>query len=180
MRFTPLYVIFLLLAAWLTACASATNPNGLSPSTTHPPSPPPTSAPFSEPSPTPACPVTEPKWLKPPEDSAVSGSPDYGYYFVNQDRSILASAWWWDESKEHHLRSNEGGNKIGWFRPTGAALEITGERIDAQAAPLEAHVPCCYLTRFQASGLLFPTDGCWKVAARVAESELTFVVWVEQ
>lgn len=124
------------------------------------------------------CPVTEPVWLKPADDSAVQGSPGFGYYFANKDRSILASAWW-AEQEEYLLHANEEGIKVGWFRPAGATLEITGERIDGQAPPLEADVPCCYPTRFQATGLAFPTEGCWEVIAKAADSELSFIIWVE-
>lgn len=124
-----------------------------------------------------ACSITEPVLAKPPEDSAVSGSPEEGSYYVNNDRSIWASAWWTDQ-EETYLRAGEEGVKVGWFRPEGADLEITGQRIDAEAAPLEAHIPCCYPTRFQATGLYFPTEGCWEITAKAAESELTFVVWV--
>jgi len=122
------------------------------------------------------CPLTEPVWVKPPDDSAVLTPPEFGYYFVNADRSILASAWW---TEEYPLRAGEDGNKLGWFRPAGATLAITGRRIDAEAPPMEAHIPCCYPTRFQATGLVFPAEGCWEVTAKAAESELTFVVWVE-
>jgi len=125
-----------------------------------------------------ACPLTEPVWAKPPDDAAVQGSPEFGYYFVNEDRSIWASAWWTGQ-KEYRLRATEEGVKTGWFRPAGAALEITGQRMDAQAPPLHAHIPCCYPTRFQATGLFFPTEGCWEVRAKAAESALAFVVWVE-
>lgn len=125
-----------------------------------------------------ACTVTEPVWLKPPEDSAVQDPPAYGYYFVNEDHSIWASAWW-TEQKEYPLRVSEEGIKVGWFRPAGATLETTGYRLDGQAPPLEAHVPCCYPTRFQATGLIFPTEGCWEVTAKADESVLSFVVWVE-
>jgi hypothetical protein len=124
-----------------------------------------------------ACSITEPVLTKPPEDSAVSGSPEDGYYYVNKDRSIWASAWWTDQ-EETYLRAGQEGVKVGWFRPEGADLEITGQRIDAEAAPLEAHIPCCYPTRFQATGLYFSTEGCWEITAKAAESELTFVVWV--
>ena len=125
------------------------------------------------------CPLTEPVWAKPPEDSAVLNPPVEGYYFVNEDRSIWASAWWAEmENYEPHVREDDG-LKVGWFRPAGAILEITGERVDAQAPPLEAHVPCCYPTRFQATGLIFPTDGCWEVKAKAAESDLSFFVWIE-
>jgi hypothetical protein len=124
------------------------------------------------------CPVTEPIWAMPPEDAAVQGSPEPGYYYVNDDRSMWASAWWHGQ-EDHQLRVGEEGVKVGWFRPAGATLEITGQRIDAQAPALEAHVPCCYPTRFQATGLYFPAEGCWEVTGRAAERELSFVVWVE-
>ena len=128
--------------------------------------------------PTAACPVTEPAWLSPPDDAAVSGSPEPGYYFVNQGRSMWASAWWTGQ-EESYLRAGDEGVKVGWFRPAGATLEITGQRLDGPAPPLEAHAPCCYPTRFQATGLVFPSAGCWQVTGRAAGSELSFVVMVE-
>jgi hypothetical protein len=124
-----------------------------------------------------ACPVTEPVWAKPPEDPAVDGAPAFGYYFLNQDRSMWASAWWM-EAEDYQLSAGEEGIKVGWFRPEGIPLEISGQRLDGEAPPLDAHVPCCYPTRFQSSGLIFPTQGCWQVAAKAGESELSFVIWV--
>jgi hypothetical protein len=124
-----------------------------------------------------ACPLTEPTWVKPPEDSAVQNPPQFGYYFVNEDNTMWAAAWWAGQ-EGYHLRAGEEGNKMGWFRPEGATLAITGHRLDAEAPALEAEIPCCYPTRFQATGLLFPTEGCWEVLAAAAESELSFVVWV--
>lgn len=125
----------------------------------------------------PACPLTDPAWIKPPDDAAVQDPPEFGYYFVNDDRSIWASAWWTDQ-EDSPLRASEDGIKMGWFRPAGAVLEVNGQRLDAQAPPLEADIPCCYPTRFQATGLYFPTEGCWEVKAKAAESELSFVVRV--
>ena len=122
-----------------------------------------------------ACPVTEPAWVKPPADTAVSGEPAYGHYFVNDDHSIMASAGWVLD-KEYLLAERGNGIKMGWFRPAGATLEITGQRLDGESPPLEAHVPCCYPTRFQATGVSFPSEGCWEVTAKAAESELSFVV----
>jgi len=124
-----------------------------------------------------ACPVTESVWAKPPEDDAV-GSSEYGHYFVNEDRSIWASVWWVDEDGVC-LHAGEEGIKMGWFRPEGAELDISGRRIDAQALPLETHIPCCYPTRFQATGLVFPTEGCWEVSAAAGDGVLSFVVEVE-
>ncbi|HKI54810.1 MAG TPA: hypothetical protein VJ987_11845 [Anaerolineales bacterium] len=125
-----------------------------------------------------SCPVTEPIWIKPPEDSAVGNSPVEGNYFVNEDHSIWASAWW-TEQGENYLHIDEDGIKVGWFRPEGAEMQITGKRIDAQAPPLESYIPCCYPTRFQATGLYFPTEGCWEVTARAEDSVLSFIVQVE-
>jgi hypothetical protein len=124
-----------------------------------------------------ACPVTEPGWVLPPEDSAVLNTPAYGYYYVNEDSSIWASAYW--PSEEYPLRAGEDGNKIGWFRPAGALMEVTGRRLDGESPVLEAEFPCCYPTRFQASGLYFPTEGCWEVTASAADNVLTFIVKVE-
>lgn len=134
--------------------------------------PPPTEPPAN------ACPITELEWVKPPEDAAVLNEPQFGYYLVNADRSIWASAWWIGQ-EDFPLRATEEGNKVGWFRPAGATLELSGRRLDAEVAPMEAHVPCCYPTRFQSSALYFSTEGCWEVTARAAESELVFVVRVE-
>lgn len=124
------------------------------------------------------CPVTEPEWLLAPDDAAVQGPPAYGYYYVNEDHTIWASAWWSKTGEAaYHLRAGQD-SKMGWFRPAGADLQITGERLDGQAPPLEADVPCCYPTRFQATGLYFPTEGCWEVTATAAGSSLAFVVRV--
>lgn len=123
------------------------------------------------------CPATEPAWILPPDDPAVLNPPAYGYYYVNEDNSIWASAYW--PGEEYPLRAGEDGNKLGWFRPSGTALEIKGRRLDEQAPPLYAEVPCCYPTRFQATGLYFPTQGCWEVTAKAADSMLSFIVRVE-
>lgn len=128
------------------------------------------------------CPLTEPVRAKPPEDSAVLDPPVEGYYFVNEDCSIWASAGWavTEDYELHRRERREGeGHKVGWFRPSGAVLEITGQRVDAQAPPLEALVPSGYPTRFQATGLYFPTESCWEVEAKAADSELSFFVWIE-
>lgn len=123
------------------------------------------------------CPTSEPTWLLPPDDPAVDNPPAYGYYFTNEDQSILASAWWTDEY-EGYLRADGNGIKIGWFRPEGADLNITGRRLDGWAPALDAHVPCCYPTRFQATGLTFPTEGCWEVTAKADDKLLSFIVKV--
>jgi hypothetical protein len=154
----------------LTGCTPISASNGVSPlvpTNTH-----------LQPSAVAACPVSQSRWLKPPEDAAVQGPPAYSNYYVNEDYSIWVTTRW-SSGDSDTLRAEPDGIKVGWYRPAGAKLEITGRRLDGEAPPLRAEVPCCYPTRFQASGLYFPTAGCWEVTARAADSELVFVVWVE-
>jgi hypothetical protein len=69
--------------------------------------------------------------------------------------------------------------KVGWWRAVPGRLHILGERLDASAPPLQASVPAGYgSTGFQATGLTFPTTGCWRVVGSVAGHELEFVVRV--
>jgi hypothetical protein len=126
-----------------------------------------------------ACPVTEPVLATPPDDPAVMNDPAPGYYYLNEDRTIWAAAGWTVEGDEHRWHAGKDGNKVGWFRPEGAQMEVTGRRLDAEAAPLTAEIPCCYPTQFQAMGLIFPTEGCWEVTAKAGGSEIRFVVEVE-
>lgn len=69
--------------------------------------------------------------------------------------------------------------KLGWWRGVSGRLTISGRRLDARAPALVAHVPSGYgRLGFQPTGLVFPTDGCWRVVGRVGGVELTFVVKV--
>ena len=113
------------------------------------------------------CPITKPVWLKPPEDSAVMNPPAFGYYFVNADRSILASAWWF-ENEGYPLLAGKEGNKIGWFRPAGADLEITGKRLDAEALPWKLTPRVAIRPVFRPAGCTFLAPGCWEVTARAS------------
>jgi len=69
--------------------------------------------------------------------------------------------------------------KFGWWRAVRGYLRITGRRLDAPAPPLRADIPGGYgSTGFQATGVIFPTEGCWEVTGRVGDSTLTFVTLV--
>jgi hypothetical protein len=72
------------------------------------------------------------------------------------------------------------GMKFGWYRLTSGYLTITGRRLDAPAPPLTAEtMPGSYgLTGFNASGVIFPTEGCWQVTGRAGRAALTFVTFV--
>jgi hypothetical protein len=69
--------------------------------------------------------------------------------------------------------------KLGWWRIAPGTLVITGRRRDALAPALGASVPDGYGTHgFQASGVDFPTEGCWEVTGTVGDAQLTFVTFV--
>jgi len=69
--------------------------------------------------------------------------------------------------------------KFPWWRGVRGSLTIDGRRLDAPGSRLRARIPSGYRdSGFQATGLIFPTPGCWEVTGRVGEASLTFVVVV--
>jgi hypothetical protein len=72
------------------------------------------------------------------------------------------------------------GMKFGWYRLISGYLTITARRLDAPAPPASGLTfPGGYgLTGFNASGVIFPTEGCWQVTGRVGRVALTFVAFV--
>ena len=76
-------------------------------------------------------------------------------------------------------RGLPGGIKLGWWRIAHGDLTITTRRLDAVSTPLPADVPSGYGdVGFQATGVNFPTAGCWQVVGAVGGQTLTFVVRV--
>ena len=71
--------------------------------------------------------------------------------------------------------------KFAWWRAPGVGapgdLQITGHERSTGASIL-ASIPDGYGQRFQASGITFPTEGCYEITARSGDAELTFVVKV--
>jgi hypothetical protein len=66
-----------------------------------------------------------------------------------------------------------------WWRGINGELKIKGQRLDAKAPPLTADIPTGYgESGFQPSGILFPTEGCWRVTGSVSGASLTFVTVV--
>lgn len=71
------------------------------------------------------------------------------------------------------------GWKFGWYQVVPGVLTITGRRLDAPAPPARGNVPSGYGdTGFQASGVYFPTEGCWEVTGTVDSTTLTFVTFM--
>ena len=75
--------------------------------------------------------------------------------------------------------AGQKGLKVLWYRSVTGQLTVKGRRLDAKAPSLEADIPAGYgSSGYQASGLIFPSDGCWEVIGRVAGHTLSFVVEV--
>jgi len=69
--------------------------------------------------------------------------------------------------------------KFPWWRMVTGRLRITGRRLDAPAPRLRARVPTGYgPIGFQATGVIFPTEGCWEITGTVGKASLTFVTFV--
>jgi hypothetical protein len=118
-----------------------------------------------------SCPATGAIRAEPPRDPNADpfGS---GPWYINADRTIWAG---WDAVR---MKAGPQGNKVLWIRPQGTQLKVSGRRLDSHAPPARAEIPCCYPTGFQASGLYFPTEGCWEISAKAGRSELTFITHV--
>jgi len=66
--------------------------------------------------------------------------------------------------------------KFPWWRGAIGLLTITGRRLDALEPPLRSYIPDGYGEHgFQATGIIFPTEGCWEITGRTGEARLTFV-----
>jgi hypothetical protein len=123
------------------------------------------------------CPVTLPSATPPFEDR--------GFNYGNRHLGVAM----WQRGK---LVASRGGRtwgqitrggsisaKLGWWRAVPGRLTVQGERLDGPAPPLRAWVPTGYgRSGFQATGLTFPTVGCWRVVGSVAGLELELVVRV--
>lgn len=125
------------------------------------------------------CPSTKPSGLaagggeRPFSSSALAyGNPHLWVVPLLEDGVIHADA-----------RSIEPDGSIGqkflWWRITPGILAITGRRLDAPAPPLQASIPDGYGTSgLQASGVFFPTEGCWEITGTVGGQTLSFVTFV--
>ena len=117
------------------------------------------------------CPVTEPTIATPP--TAVPGGRDplsRGPYYVSPDGQVWAQDWGWT--------STPGTRKVLWLKPLGAPLELRGRRLDAAAPPLRISSGGDDQFDYQASHLIFPTEGCWEIVAQSGNSVLRFVMYI--
>jgi hypothetical protein len=101
-------------------------------------------------------------WTVVPEDGTWSGLP------LNSDGYTQKVLWW-----------REG---YSWKDDPTPQLTVTGRRLDAPAPPLNvSRATNAFAEDIQSAmmvGVDFPTLGCWEIAGKVADAELSFVVWV--
>lgn len=178
----------LLVAAMLAvACSSGGHsppPSGASPATipahTQTPSAAPSSS-LSTEAITTGCPVTLPRRFRPP--AGVSPDSLFGAGRSHGNGKLWVGGLWPQGviavGPDFIEQDGSVGMKFGWWRQTRGWLTITGRRLDSPAPPLRSDVSSGYgMWGFQASGVYFPTEGCWEVTGAVGQTSLTFVTLV--
>jgi hypothetical protein len=135
------------------------------------------------------CPVTqppEPPFTPPPPNAPTAPWAGEFWYGTNLLWTRVPTSGMW-----YGLPHNPDGQtqKVFWWRqgyiwkedPT-PALTVTGRRLDAPAPPLSAsEATNAYAEDIQSAmlvGVDFPTPGCWEITGKVADAELSFVIWV--
>jgi hypothetical protein len=130
-----------------------------------------------------ACPVTFPRGGKPRPSS--ERSPHWHGNGLVWTRlplggvfSVSANHTGWDDAPAGSI-----GTKWYWFAAQGFDLRLTGERLDAPSPPLLVHAvndgqSSMWGGPTWATRISFPSEGCWRLAARVEDVTLSVVVKV--
>jgi hypothetical protein len=134
------------------------------------------------------CPVTLPNGSQPPVKNfggTVTYSPTYRGPLTDRAEGSHGNGKLWAvlplDGKLLATPEKEGSLrwKFPWWRAVRGPLTVRGRRLDGPAGPLRAHIPAGYgETGFQASGIFFPSEGCWEITGRAGDAELTFVLEV--
>ncbi len=113
------------------------------------------------------CPVTVPNGKGPPPANHGNNALAVG----------LAPTGTYDALMFYEANQGKISIKFPWMRLVKGQLRITARRLDAPAPPATARVPNGYGDEgFQASGVVFPTVGCWRVTGSVSDATLSFVI----
>jgi hypothetical protein len=121
-----------------------------------------------------ACPVTSPDGSAPPGEL--------------QDSSFVGNGGLWTSLWPHGLvvvppdDIGPDGSlemKFPWWRGPAVRghLFITGREVES-GLPIRAHAGGYGATGFNASGIVFPVEGCYRITGQVGATELTFVTLV--
>jgi hypothetical protein len=124
------------------------------------------------------CPVTQPTTAPPEIGERLFGS---GSAHGNADLWVggLGPGGVYTVPEDYPKADGSIGIKLGWWRIVAGSLEISGRRLDASAPALDGVASDGYGNiGFQASGVTFPTEGCWEVTGSIGDSTMTFVMLV--
>jgi hypothetical protein len=137
----------------------------------------------------PACAVTVPQvpaFVPPAPYDSLNSFVDHFWFGSNALWTLMPSNGVWNA-----LPHNPSGytQKIFWWREgyvwdqePEPKLIVTGERIDESAPPLiVSRATNAYASDIGSAmlvGVDFPTLGCWRVTAKYAEAELSFVIQI--
>jgi hypothetical protein len=152
--------------------------------------PEPTAIPADLPSPTPfTCPVTrppEPRFTPPPSYPKYPAAGEFWYGTDALWTAVPGNGVW------SGLPHNPEGytQKVFWWREGYSwtdepepQLIVTGQRLDEPAPPLNVSRTTNAFAPDIGSAMLvgvnFPTLGCWEIAGRYADAELSFVIEVK-
>ena len=123
------------------------------------------------------CPVTLPNGGHPPSQPAIGSNHGNGRMWTALWPFGVVIAY------PAYVRANGAiGMKFPWWtRTRGSRIAIVARRLDAGAPAVRLGGRPSYPTRdergtrFWASGIVVPTQGCWKITARVGGASLTVV-----
>ena len=126
------------------------------------------------------CPVTLPRSGGPP---GIAPDAFFGWGASYGNGTLWVGGLWprgvIEAGPDFVAQDGSVGMKFGWWRAASGKLTITGRRLDAPAPPARGFVPDGYgATGFQASGVDFPTEGCWEITGALPSSSLRFVTLV--
>jgi hypothetical protein len=75
--------------------------------------------------------------------------------------------------------TNPLATKFPWWRQVRGQLSITAQRLDGPSDGFRSDIPDGYGDLgFQPTGLVWPSQGCWRVTGSIAGRSLSFVAWV--
>lgn len=135
-----------------------------------------------------SCPITVPQappFVPPAPYDALGIEGSFWYGSNSLWTAVRQDGIWWG------LPNNPSGytQKVFWWREGYVWTEepepdllVTGERLDAPAAPLVGSKGTNAYASDIGSAMLvgvdLPTLGCWKITGKYGDAELSFVVWV--
>jgi hypothetical protein len=126
-----------------------------------------------------SCPVTVPNGRHPPKNAGFNHGNSSLWVALWPHGKLLAGMFPDGSSRADIRPDGSIDAKLGWWHDVPGKLTIRGQRLDAPGPPLRADIPQGYgVSGFQATGVIFPTEGCWRVTGRAGEATLSFVTLV--